>query len=330
MEMNAEEIPRFLSEHPDPIIRWKTIRYFSGKTFSILENQNKRKEIATSPIIQQLLKDQQADGCIPYHPYDKWSGSHWVLSILADLGFLEGDELLKPLLEQCYQWLLSDSHQNKIRMINGRVRRCASQEGNCIFYSLALGLADERTEELVARLIKWQWDDGGWNCDKHPEASISSFNETLIPLRGLACYTNITGDSKARHAMNRASEVFLKRHLFKRIRDGRFIDQNFVKLHYPNYWHYDVLFALKVMAEAGFVNDPRCIEGLDLVESKRLSDRGYPAEDKYYRVDDKKLAGHSRVDWGGTSKIHANPFVSLDALYVLKKSGRLVINQVIQ
>ena len=73
-------------------------------------------------------------------------------------------------------------------MINGRVRRCASQEGNCIFYSLALGLADERTEELVARLIKWQWEDGGWNCDKRPEAAISSFNETLIPLRGLAWY----------------------------------------------------------------------------------------------------------------------------------------------
>jgi hypothetical protein len=43
-------------------------------------------------------------------------------------------------------------------------------------------------------------------------------------------------------------------------------------------------------------------------------------------VDEKKLSGHSRVDWGGTSKVHSNPFVSLDALYVLNNSGRLVIN----
>ena len=125
--------------------------------------------------------------------------------------------------------------------------------------------------------------------------------------------------------MNRAAEVFLKRHLIKRIRDNRVIDQNFIKLHYPNYWHYDVLFALKVMAEAGYIMDPRCNEGLDLLESKRLSDGGFPAEEKYYRVDDKKLSGHSKVDWGGTSKIHSNPFVSLDALIVLKQSGRLVI-----
>ena len=109
---------------------------------------------------------RNSDGQIPYHPYDKWFGAHWVLSILADLGYPEGDESLKPLLEQCYDWLLSKEHQKYILTINGRVRRCASQEGNCVYYSLALGLADERTEELAARLIKWQWEDGGWNCDK--------------------------------------------------------------------------------------------------------------------------------------------------------------------
>jgi len=82
---------------------------------------------------------------------------------------------------------------------------------------------------------------------------------------------------------------------------------------------------LKVMSEAGFIDDPRCREALDLLESKQLADGGFPAEERYYRVDEKKLSGHSRVDYGGTSKIHANPFVSLDALIVLKNSGRLVL-----
>jgi hypothetical protein len=31
-----------------------------------------------------------------------------------------------------------------------------------------------------------------------------------------------------------------------------------VKLHYPCYWRYDILFGLKVMAEAGFIRDGRC------------------------------------------------------------------------
>jgi hypothetical protein len=322
--MSTEDVLGLISKHPDPTIRWKSSRNLSGKHLESKIDSDAWEELSSSPIIKNLLIDQKEDGRIPYHPYDKWFGAHWVLSILADLGCPTGNEFLKPLLDQCYEWLLSKQHQDSIRIINGRTRRCASQEGNCIYYSMALGLADDRTEELVARLIKWQWEDGGWNCDKRPEASNSSFNESLIPLRGLAGYTKKTGDPKAKQSMNQAAEVFLKRHLYKRIRDNQVIDQNFTKLHYPNYWHYDILFALKVMAEAGYIMDSRCKAALDLLESKRLPDGGFPAEDKYYRVDNKKLSGHSRVDWGGTSKIRANPFVTLDALIVLNKSGRLV------
>jgi hypothetical protein len=323
MIMSTEDVLGLITQYPDPIIRWKSSRSLPGKFFSPEIDKDTREVLSGSPIIKNLLIDQKEDGRIPYHPYDKWFGSHWVLSILADLGFPAGNEFLKPLLNQSYEWLLSKQHQNKIMTINGRTRRCASQEGNCIYYSIALGLADDRTEELVARLIKWQWEDGGWNCDKRAEATISSFNESLIPLRGLTWYTKQTDDPKAKQSMNQAAEVFLKRKLFKRIRDNQVIDQNFTKLHYPNYWHYDILFALKVMAEAGYIMDTRCQNALDLLESKRLPDGGFPAEEKYYRVDHKKLAGHSRVDWGGTSKMHGNPFVTLDALFVLNKSGRL-------
>ena len=94
-------------------------------------------------------------------------------------------------------------------------------------------------------------------------------------------------------------------------------------LHYPNYWHYDVLFALKVMAEAGFITDPRCTQALDLLAGKQLTDGGFPAEAKYYRVDDKRLSGHSKVDWGGVSKVHMNPYVSIDAISVLIRAGRV-------
>jgi hypothetical protein len=324
MIMRTEDILGLISQHPDPIIRWKSSRNLFGKFLSSEIDKDPKEILSSSPIIKNLLIDQKEDGRIPYHPYDKWFGAHWLLSILADLEFPPGNEFLKPLLDQCYEWLLSTQHQNKIKIINGRTRRCASQEGNCIYYSTGLGLADDRTDELVARLIKWQWEDGGWNCDKRPEAINSSFNESLIPLRGLAWYTKKTDDPNAKQCMNQAAEFFLKRHLYKRIRDNQVIDQNFTRLHYPNYWHYDILFALKVMAEAGFIMDPRCQEALELLESKRLPDGGFPAEGKYYRVDHNKLAGHSRVDWGGTSKTHANMFVTLDAMFVLNKSGRLV------
>jgi hypothetical protein len=325
MERTTEDIIKSLFEHPEPLVRLKTSLKLLGYALTSSEISNLKQDLPSSPLLQGLLSDQKEDGRIPYHPYDKWFGAHWILSILADLGYPEGDSSLKPLLDQSYEWLLSNDHESKIQTIEGRVRRCASQEGNCVYYSIALGLADQRTEELVTRLIKWQWEDGGWNCDKRPEAAVCSFNESLIPLRGMFWYANASGDPKARAVVNDAAHVFLKRNLFKRIRDGRIIDQNFVALHYPNYWHYDVLFALKVLGEAGFISDPGCNEALDLLESKRLPDGGFPAEGKYYRVDDKKLSGHSRVDWGGISKIRSNPFVTMDALIALKQSGRLVL-----
>jgi hypothetical protein len=319
----SKECIRTLSESSEPIIRWKFSRKVLETQGTAEDSLTARNELASSLIIKQLLIDRNSEGQICYSPYDKWYGAHWVLSILADLGYPEGDEALKPLLEQCYQAWLSKAHEKHIQTIRGRVRRCASQEGNCIYYSLALGLADQRTEELVTRLIRWQWEDGGWNCDKKPEASKSSFNETLIPLRGLARYAKLTGDPKAKQAAERAAQVFLRRRLFIKLSDGKLIDKNFVKLHYPNYWHYDILFGLKVLMEAGFIDDPRCYEALNLLESKQLPDGGFPAEDRYYRADDKKLAGHSRVNWGGTSVRHMNPFVTLDALWVLKQAHRL-------
>jgi hypothetical protein len=294
-----------------------------GKDVASNEVRRTQDEIRSSPRVSALLSERGSDGLIPHHPYKKWVGAHWVLADLADTGYPQRDKSLSPLLDQVYTWLLSPDHMRKIRTIEGRVRRCASQEANVVFSSLRLGLADDHTEELVSRLQRWQWPDGGWNCDKRPEAHNSSFMETLIPLRALALHAKVTGDSESREAAARAAEVFLKRRLFRRQRDGTVIDEDFAMLHYPCYWHYDILFGLKVMAEAGFIADPRCKDALDLLESKRLPDGGFPAEAKYYSTSAKATTGRSLVDWGGVGKTRINEFVTADALYVLKMAGRL-------
>ena len=92
--------------------------------------------------------------------------------------------------------------------------------------------------------------------------------------------------------------------------------QAFVSLHYPCYWHYDILFGLKVMAEAGFIHDPRCADALDLLQSKRLPDGGFPAEARYYRTTGALSTGRSLADWGGVNKRTTNEWVTVDALRV--------------
>jgi hypothetical protein len=105
--------------------------------------------------------------------------------------------------------------------------------------------------------------------------------------------------------------------LFRRKRDGRVISERFTKLHYPCYWHYDILFGLKVMKEAGYGRDERCAEAASLLQSKRLEDCGFPAEEAYYRVSKRLVSGRSLVGWGGVSRKRMNEFVTCDVLNVL-------------
>jgi hypothetical protein len=85
---------------------------------------------------------------------------------------------------------------------------------------------------------------------------------------------------------------------------------------------YDFLFGLKVMAEIGRVRDPRCEDALDLLESRQLPDGGWPAERRYYSVSKAVKLHADYVDWGGTSTSRLNPWVTADALRVLRSAGR--------
>ena len=320
----ADVIQRLLKSK-EPAVRYKTLVHVLGKSPKSTEARKARNKMRQVGVAHKLLAEFRRGGAIPRHPYSKWRGAHWILAALADMGYPPGDKELVPLREQVYDWLLSEERFAKIRTINGRTRRCASQEGNALYYLITLGLDDERTPKLANWLIKWQWPDGGWNCDRNPEAVNSSYHESLIPLRALNLYAVKSGDRKAQKAVERAAELFLKRRLYKRLRDGKTISSQFTRLHYPYYWYYSTLYALKVMAETGHIGDERCKDALDLLASKRLNSGAFAAEKRYYhvRTTDKRCGGGSATYWGPTDKNKMNEFVTVDALTVLKASGRL-------
>jgi hypothetical protein len=315
-------IDRLLASE-EPSVRYKMRVNVLGQDPASESLRQLQSEIKASPRVSLLLAERNSKGRTPYKAYNKWYGAHWVLSCLADIGYPPGDESLIPMCDQVLENWLSETHNAKIKTIEGRVRRCASQEGNALYSVLSLGLADERADELAERLVRWQWPDGGWNCDKKPPARHSSFYESLIPLRALALYARLKGSGEAQTAAGRTAEFFLCHHLYKRETNGEVINPEFTELHYPCYWRYDILFGLKVMAEAGFIHDPRCGDALDLLESKRLAGGGFPAEQKYYRVTNECGGSCSRVSWGPTSRVKMNEFVTVDALSVLKAAGRL-------
>jgi hypothetical protein len=327
----VESIVERLLKSDEPSIRLKTRTEILCESSSSRAVKELLGEVKRSRRVKLLLSGCN-DTVLPLHPYSKWNGSHWVLSLLADLGYPSGDTSLLPLREQIYAWLFSKEHLeyvDKNRKYGGSVTRAdglfrahASMEGNTIFYLHALGLADDRTETLANRLVEWQWPDGGWNCDRKPNARTSSFTESLLPLRGLAIHARLRAGSY-KDAVERAAEYFLERKLFRRKRDGHLISHKFNRLHYPCFWHYDILFGLKVMKEVGLIEDERCDETLSLLSSKKLIDGGFPAEEAYYRRGGGHTAQKPLVEWGSVSKNKMNEFVTCDAISVLTSRKQL-------
>ncbi len=275
------------------------------------------KDVRRSPEAKALLSSVVLDPV-----YRKWRGTHWVLADLADIGYPPRAKELKPLIDLVVdRWLGPQFYREEghgaVPLIAGRYRRCGSQQGNALRTMLKLGLADDRAHQLAERLMHWQWPDGGWNCDRHRSADTSSFMETLLPMRGLGAYAEWSGEKSAAAAARQAAEVFLSRKLFLRRRDGKPMSSDFMRLHYPLYWHYDFLGGLVGMKELGLIGDPRCEPAMELLESKRLPDRGWPAEAKWYKVSEGPGPGISAVDWGGVNQRASNPWVTRDALSVM-------------
>jgi hypothetical protein len=138
-------------------------------------------------------------------------------------------------------------------------------------------------------------------------------------MRGLAEYARATGDQDARLAAERAAQIFLERRLFRGKLSGEVINPRWLDLHYPLYWHYDILHGLLMLSRAVGLDDPRVAEALDLVESKRRPDGTWRAGGSYWTPPGRKVTGTDVVDWGRSGP---NQMITLNALRVLEAAGR--------
>jgi hypothetical protein len=330
-----------LLKSEEPSVRWKVMTRVAGEDPESPKIRELREEIRTSPRARALIAGRDRKLIRGEQVYAKWRGAHWTLAMLAEIGYPAGDESLLKMHEQVLdRWLDASFYMEfeskralpksagGVPMIQGRYRRCGSQQGNALYSITRLGLADKRSDALAERLMHWQWPDGGWNCDRNPSAHVSSFNETLLPMLGLAAHSERAKDEAARAAALKASEVFLCRRLFKSKTDGKMISPHFVRPKYPRYWHYDMLGGLAAMAEMGLIKDPRCADALDLLERQELPKGGWAAQGRFYKVSpsmdmNSRFGSISTVNWGCAGSARMNEWVTCDALYVLRAAGRV-------
>ena len=184
-------------------------------------------------------------------------------------------------------------------IIAGRERRHASMEGNALAVASRLGQhRDRRAKHLVEVLLRSQWPDGGWNCDRNPEASHSSFHESLAPIWGLVEYHRETADQRALDAAQAAGELLLRHEVFKSSRTGTPISPEWMHIHWPHYWHYDFFHGLRAIAMLGRAKDPRAASALKHLESLRRPDGTWRAAGRRYWTK-----ATEAIDWSDANKV---------------------------
>ena len=240
------------------------------------------------------------------HPYRKWTGVHWRLIALAELGVDPAVERVRELTDLVLTWLSGVTYPENEEL----PRRHASIQGNALAACCRLGRRhDPRAAQLARLLEEWQWPDGGWNCDQRASGRRSSFHETLGPMWALHEFGRV-------EAAERAAELLLGHRLFKS--GDRVIKKQFTDLRYPPYWHYDILQALLILSRMGLAADDRAADALDLIERKRRPDGRWAANGYWWRSTGD--VSTELVDWW---RGEPNEMITLNALRVLTASGRL-------
>jgi 3-methyladenine DNA glycosylase AlkD len=310
MDGNTGDAVSWLLSSAEPAVRRLTRRDL------LREGADGIDDVLEGAIVRALLSGQGRDGGFGVHPYRKWTGAHWRLVSLVELGIPASEPRAVRAAGTVLDWLTGEEHRASIVAVDGLARVHASQEGNALAVCSRLGLArDPRVEMLAKSLVRWQWPDGGWNCDPRATGRRSSFHESLAPAWGLHEYWQATGEPAARQAALCAAELFLEHRLFRSLGTGQVIRRDWLTLHYPPYWHYDILQVLLVLSRMQLTRDPRCRDAIAVLERRRRPDGRWQPGGYWWKPPGTPRGTVEVVDWGRSAP---SEMITLNSLRILK------------
>lgn len=268
----------------DPAIRWQVLRDLADAPQGTVATE--RSRVVNEGWGARLLALQGADGqwaggaLFPNGKWNRnepqpWTATANVLVDLQSFGIDPRDEkalrALKKVRANC-RW----EHAGQ-PFFSGEVEPCING------MVVALGAYfDQNVDEVVARLLDEQLEDGGWNCEAENGSVRSSFHTTIRVLEGLLAYERATGgSSESIAARRRGEEYLLERKLFRRKSTSEVVDPVWLQFSFPTRWHYDVLRGLDYFRAAGDPPDPRMNEAVDLLRSKRQPDETWLLENTH-------------------------------------------------
>lgn len=257
----------------DPAIRWQVLRDLAGASDELIAVE--RARVATEGWGALLLDLQGNDGqwaggaCFPAEGWRRcdegqpWTATLPTLQLLRDFGVDPSSERVRravALAREGCRW----EHAGQ-PFFSGEVEPCIN--GRTIALGVYFG---EDVDDVVARVLGEQLEDGGWNCEVENGSVRSSFATTINVLEGLLAYERATGGSaESIAARRRGEEYLLERKLFRRKSTGEVVNPAWLQFAFPTYWHYDVLRALEYFRSVGDEPDSRVDEAIALLRSKQ-------------------------------------------------------------
>lgn len=274
--MNVREDVRKWLLDADPALRWQVLRDVTDA--SAEEIAAERGRVATEGWGAQLLRLLGEDGqwaggaCFPgdfrgdFSRGQPWTSTFPTLLLLREFGIDPAAESVREtigLVRDNCRWEYAGEP-----FFDGEVEPCIN--GRTAALGAYFGVP---VDGIVARLLREQLVDGGWNCEAENGSVRSSFHTTMCVLDGLHAYEQATGGTEESLAAGRrGQEYLLERRLSRRLSTGAVVDGDWLKFSFPTQWHYDVLRALDYFRAVGGSPDPRLRETIDVVRDKQQAD----------------------------------------------------------
>jgi len=326
----------WLLDPKDPSVRHQVLVDLLDRPSDAKEVLATREKIPSYRPVKKIIGTQTSKGIWSpketcYRP--KWTSAVWPLALLGEMDAPPD----RRISSECERFLELHQTETGAFACPSKVEESKRWDEPCLTGNMIRTLIkfDYSNDPRVRRAIDWlpndQLEDGGWNCD-HPEKKVkhSSFMSTIEPLWAYSEIPRQKWTRKMKQSINDGAEFLLMHHLYKS--DNHHWQETypfFTKLHFPMYYFYDILHALRVLTKLGYGDDERIRSAVQLLLSKRRPDGAWNLEGDWYREGDffypsgkGRKAPVAIEEVGKPSK-----WVTLNAYRVLNQTDDLDLNQ---
>ncbi len=238
----------------------------------------------------------------------RFSSTHWVAIILADLGMTRSDPRIRATAEVLLAW--------RTKVLRARdAEQCIA--GHATRTLIRFGYLDHPVvQESIAWLVRAQKHDGGWNCFPSARGTLDGWEA----LAALAEIPEPDRGERVQRSIERGAEFYLARRLFV---EGRGRYAPWYRIHYPNHFFYDGLVGLRTLSRLGYGSDPRMDLAIRWLRGRRRRDGTWALDATHPDWDPREIARYGfrgpqfpvLLEWPGIP----SRWATVEALNVLRR-----------